>query len=208
MGVTLETVPDLLPLLRQRRSIRTYDATHELGDGELAVLLEAARWAPSAGNSQPWSFLVGRRGDAAHEVFVELLSRGNRSWVPSASAVLISLHQVASGPEDDAPAFSDYAMYDLGQAVAHLNVQAAELGLAVHQFAGFDHERLAGECGVPPHWRVTTGIAIGRELPPDELGQEAADELARERDRRPRTRRPVAEIAFGGRFGEPLRASV
>lgn len=206
--MTLETVPDLMPLLRSRRSIRTYDATHELGDDELAVLLEAARWAPSAGNSQPWSFLVGRRGDTAHDLFVELLSRGNRSWVPRASAVLISLHQVASGPEEDAPAFSDYAMYDLGQAVAHLNVQAAELGLAVHQFAGFDHDRLAAECGVPPHWRVTTGIAIGRELPPEELDEAVADELARERDRRPRTRKPLGELAFGGRFGEPFSPSV
>lgn len=197
--MTVETTPALLPLLRDRRSIRTFDPSHEISGAELAALLEAARWAPSAGNSQPWSFLVGRRGDAAHRGFVELLSRGNRSWAPQASALLFSLHQVAAGPEDGSPAWSDYAAYDLGQAVAHLGVQAASLGLSVHQFAGFDHDRLAAECGVPRHWRVTTGIAVGRELP----SGVPADELARERDERPRTRRPLAELAHGGRFGQP-----
>jgi nitroreductase len=195
-----ETVPALTPLLRERRSIRTYDDTHTLGDAELRLLLEAAQWAASAGNSQPWSFVVARRGDAAHRRFVELLSRGNASWAPRASALLVTLHQVASGPEDDAPGYSDYALYDLGQAVAQLGVQAAALGLAVHQFAGFDHEGVATAFGVPRHWRVTTGVAVGRALP-DGADAEA---LLRERDRRPRTRKPLSELAFGARFGEPL----
>ena len=198
-GVTTETTPTLIPLLRDRRSIRTYDPSHEISGTELRAVLEAARWAPSAGNSQPWSFLVGRRGDEAHRRFVSLLSRGNLSWAPRASALLFSLHQVASGPEEEALAYSDYAMYDLGQAVAQLGVQAAALGLVVHQFAGFDHDRLADECGVPRHWRVTTGIAIGREL----TEGHDADDLTRERDRRPRTRKPVPEFVHGGRFGQP-----
>ena len=195
-----ETLPALTPLLRERRSIRTYDETHTLGDGELRLLLEAARWSASAGNSQPWSFLVARRGDAAHRRLVDLLSRGNASWAPRASALLITLHQVASGPEDDAPGYSDYAMYDLGQAVAQLGVQAAALGLVVHQFAGFDHEGVAAAAGVPRHWQVTTGVAVGRALADGDV----AEELLRERDRRPRTRKPLAELAFGGRFGDPL----
>jgi nitroreductase len=197
--VSLDSAPALLPLLRERRSIRTFDPAHEISGAELRAVLEAARWAASAGNSQPWSFLVGRRGDEAHDRFVALLSRGNLSWAPSASALLFTLHQVASGPEDEAPAYSDYAMYDLGQAVAQLGVQAASQGLVVHQFAGFDHDRLAVECGVPRHWRVTTGIAIGRELAPGDGG----DELVRERDRRPRTRKSLSELAHGGRFGQP-----
>ncbi|MGZ4455570.1 MAG: nitroreductase family protein [Nocardioides sp.] len=197
--MTTETIqdqtvrPGLLPLLAERRSVRTYDAGHRLADEELRLLLEAARWAPSAGNSQPWAFLVGRRGDAAHDGFVELLSRGNRSWAPAASALLFTAHQVASGPEEDAPDYSDYALYDLGQAVAHLTVQAQALGLVAHQFAGFDHDALAAAAGVPRHWRVTTGIAVGRELAgavPDE--------------RRPRTRRPQEAFAFGGTWGRPL----
>ena len=67
-----------------------------------------------------------------------------RRWAPAASALLFTLNQVASGPEDDALGYSDYAQYDLGQAVAHLTVQASALGLGVHQFAAFDHDGLAG----------------------------------------------------------------
>jgi nitroreductase len=180
---------ELLPLLRDRRSIRSYDESHELADDELAVLLEAARWSPSAGNSQPWAFLVGRRGDVAHQMFVELLAPSVRRWAPAASALLFTLNQVASGPEDDALGYSDYAQYDLGQAVAHLTVQAAALGLGVHQFAAFDHDGLASAAGVPPHWRVTTGLTVG---------------LAIESELVPRTRRPLVELAFAARFGDPL----
>lgn len=198
--MTTETVPALMPLLRDRRSIRTYDDTHALEGGQLRLLMEAARWSASAGNSQPWAFLVGRRGDAAHRVFVEHLSRGNASWAPRASALAFSLHQVASGPEEGAPIYSDYAAYDLGQAVAQLGVQAASMGLVIHQFAGFDHAGLAAATGVPPHWRLTTGIAIGLALADDA----EADSLLRERDHRPRDRKPLAELAFGATFGSPV----
>jgi len=180
---------ELLPLLRDRRSIRAYDESHVLVDDELAVLLEAARWSPSAGNSQPWAFLVGRRGDAAHAAYVELLAPSVRRWAPAASALVFTLNQVASGPQDDALGYSDYAQYDLGQAVAHLTVQASALGLGVHQFAAFDHDGLAALAQVPRHWVVTTGLAVG---------------LAIESDLAPRTRRPLSDLAFGGRFGEPL----
>src|ERR1700760_4281285 len=95
-------MPELLPLLRERRSVRTFDADHELGEPELAVLLEAARWSPSAGNSQPWAFLVGRRGAPAHTEFVPLLAPSVARWAPAASALLFTLNQVATGPEDDA----------------------------------------------------------------------------------------------------------
>jgi nitroreductase len=180
--------PALHPLLRERRSVREYDAAHRLGDEDLAALLEAARWAPSAGNSQPWAFLVGRRDDEAHRLVVPLLAPSVRRWAPAASVLVFALHQVASGPEDDALLYSDYAAYDLGQAVAHLTVQAAALGLSTHQFAAFDHAGLAAACGVPPHWSVTTGIAVGRGITSDLT---------------PRVRRPLAEVAYGGRFGVP-----
>jgi nitroreductase len=181
-------VTALLPLLRDRRSVRAYDASHRLADDELRTLLEAARWAPSAGNSQPWAFLVGRRGSAAHELFVEHLAGSTRRWAPAASALVFTLHQVASGPEEDALVYSDYAAYDLGQAVAHLTVQAASMGLSTHQFAAFDHAGLAVRAHVPPHWRLTTGIAVG---------------VGTESELNPRERRPLSETAFGEVFGTP-----
>ena len=95
------------------------------------------------------------------EAFVPLLAPSVRRWAPAASALVFTLHQVASGPEEDALVYSDYAAYDLGQAVAQLCVQAGALGLSCHQFAAFDHAGLAEAAGVPPHWSVTTGSPSG-----------------------------------------------
>jgi nitroreductase len=185
---TVMSDPELVPILRDRRSIRSFDPAHSLTAADLGVLLEAARWSPSAGNSQPWAFLVSLRGDAAHRAFVPLLAPSVARWAPAASALIFTLHRTASGPEADAPQYSDYALYDLGQAVALLTVQATAMGLATHQFAAFDHDGLARAAEVPPHWQVTTGMALG-------LGVES--ELV------PRERRPVDQLAFGATFGVP-----
>jgi nitroreductase len=189
----------LTPLLQERWSPRAFDAEHTLADGQLELLLEAARWAPSAGNSQPWGFIVGRRRDDTHTRFFQHLSRGNTAWVGRASAVIVTVHQIATDTELEFK-YSDYAAYDLGQAAAHLTVQAHALGLHVHQFAGFDHEATQAEFGVPPHWKVTTGIAIGQLAPPESL----EDALA-SRETAPRTRRPLSEVAFAGQWGEAIR---
>ena len=183
--------PDLHPLLRHRRSSRTFDPAHVLADDDLVRLLEAARWAPSAGNSQPWAFEVTVRGEPAHHRMVARLSRGTAAWAPHAAALVLTLHRVGHD-EDPSMAFSDYAQYDLGQAVAHLTVQAQALGLHVHQFAGFDHVGMAAEFAIPPAWRVTTGLAIGRRP----AGAQPADPA-------PRERRPLADFVFTERYGAP-----
>lgn len=192
--------PEILPLLRERWSTRLFDPAYQLSEDDLDRLLEAARWSPSAGNSQPWAFLVTKRGDEAHQKFVATLSRGNSGWVPTASVVLVSLHRIGDD-EDPSLTFSDYAAYDLGQAVAHLTVQASSMGLHVHQFAGFDHAAVAAAFGVPAAWAVTTGIAIGRYASPEQ--RELADPGLREREQKPRERKPVTDFVFAGQFGHP-----
>jgi nitroreductase len=184
----------LTPLLRDRWSPRVLDDTHELSDEELLLLLEAARWAPSTGNSQPWSYLVGRRGDETFSRLLPTLSRGNSRWVPRASAILVSLRQVAPAPGEE-PGTYAYAAHDTGQAAAHLTVQAASMGLVVHQFAGFDHDAVAAEFGVPGHVAVTAGIAVGR------LGDPRTTDV-HEKDRSARTRRPLTDFVYAGRWGE------
>jgi nitroreductase len=197
-----EVSPVIHPLLRARWSTRLFDPGQEVSEADLDRLLEAARWAPSAGNSQPWAFLVMKRGDQAHQKFVTTLSRGNSGWVPTAAVVLVSLHRVGDD-EDPSLTFSDYAAYDLGQAVAHLTVQAESMGLHVHQFAGFDHDAVAAAFGVPAAWAVTTGIAIGHHGSPEQVA--AADPSLREREEKPRRRKPFDEFVFAGRFGQPRR---
>lgn len=195
-----EVGPALTPVLQDRWSTRVYDPGHTLSDTDLTLLLEAARWSPSAGNSQPWAFLVGRRGDRTHGAFVDLLSRGNSFWAPRASALVLTLHQVASEPGSDFP-YSDYAAHDLGQAAAHLTVQAMAMDLHVHQFAGFDHDRATEVFAVPSHWRVTTGIAIGRPAPVASIEQE--DPSLAVRERRLRDRHPLTDMVFQEQFGHP-----
>ena len=183
--------------MRSRWSASVYDASRRLTEDELALLLHAAQWAPSAGNSQPWTFFVCLPGTPNHDRLLATLSRGNSVWVPRASVVLLTAAHVRSGEEDDAPAFSDYALYDVGQAAAHLTLQATAMGLHTHQFAGFDHEALAEALGVPPTHQLLTGIAIGVSGDPAEV-----DERTAARDHRDRVRKPLSAWAFRGRFGE------
>ncbi|MGN6607247.1 MAG: nitroreductase family protein, partial [Jatrophihabitans sp.] len=144
---------DLHPLLAARWSPTSFDPDHVVAPDELAVLLEAARWAPSAGNSQPWAFVVGVRGDDTHARLVRHLAGSAARWAPTASLLVANLaHRFVEDTDWD---YSEFSLYDLGQAVAHLGFQAAALGLAMRQFRAFDRDGLAAEFAVPPHWQVT-----------------------------------------------------
>lgn len=184
--------------LRERWSISVFDAEHRLSRDQIDTLLHAAQWAPSAGNGQPWAFIVAERGNAAHRALVAHLSRGNSGWVPRASVVFLALTQIAPDPEGNGPKWATYSYYDLGQAAAHLTVQAVSLGLWVHQFAGFDHEAVAADLGVPPHFQLMTGIAVGVRGNPAEV---SPDDVAREE--RDRIRKPLDQFTYGERWGEP-----
>ena len=171
--------------LRSRWSPSVFDPTHELTADQVDTLLAAARWAPSAGNSQPWRYVVAPRGSAAHTAFVPHLSRGNAGWVPRASLVLVAGVEVVDVKDPD------IARHDLGQASAHVTLQARALGLHAHQFAGFDKDAAALALGVPDSVRLMAGIAIGVLGDPTQVPEREA-----ERDRRARERRPLADIAF------------
>lgn len=151
--------PELHPLLATRWSPTSFDDSAVVSDGAVESILEAARWTPSAGNSQPWAFIVGRRGDADHARLVRHLTPGSARWAPSAGLLVANLsHRLVEDTDWD---YSEFSMYDLGQAVAHMTIQAQSLGLAVRQFRAFDREALAAEFEVSAHWEVTTLSAIG-----------------------------------------------
>ena len=184
--------------LRSRWSPSVYDDAHTLARAEIDQLLHAAQWAPSAGNSQPWIFFVCERGSANHDRLVAHLSRGNSGWVPRASVVFITAAHVRTGADVDAPAYSDYALYDVGQAAAHLTLQARSMGLHSHQFAGFDHGALAADLGLPATHVLLTGIAVGVQGDPSSV-----DERTAGRDHRLRERADLGEIARAGTWTEP-----
>ena len=181
-GVT-DVVPatGLHPLLRQRWSPRAFDPDHVLAEAEVDLLLEAARWAPSAGNSQPWAFVTARRHEPVHERVVEHLARSTASWAPTAS--LLVLNVAHRWVEDSDLEYSEFALYDLGQAVAHLTVQAQAMGLASRQFRAFDKEALEVEFDVGKGWELVSMTAVGRPLPVHESAS-----------RQPR--RPVDELRW------------
>jgi nitroreductase len=173
--------PGLHPLLAARWSPTTFDPTFALDAAQTELLVEAARWAPSAGNSQPWAFIVSRRGDDTHRRLVRHLAASSGRWAPSASVLVANLaHRYVADTDWE---YSEFALYDLGQAVAHMTVQAQSLGLFARQFRAFDRTALADEFGVPSHWEVTTMSAFGRV--PSDAGSAAYRPLEPSRMRRP-----------------------
>lgn len=172
-------------LLAERWSPRGFDHAHEVEPDRLHALLEAARWAPSANNTQPWRFLVARRGDAAHDRLLATLADGNRLWAGAAGVLLL----VAARTVNEAGEPQPYALYDTGQAVAHLTTQAQAEGLAVHQMGGFDKDAAAGAFGLSAELTPLTVIAVGRIDPAAQLPEPLA-----ERERAPRTRLALADL--------------
>src|ERR1051325_6835990 len=117
---TAITAAPLHPLLAERCSPRAFDPDHQLTDQQVTALLEAARWAPSASNTQPWRFAVTLRGTTEHAAVLDALAPFNQQWAQGASALIVVAAETA-GPDGAA---RPWAVYDTGQAVAHLSVQA------------------------------------------------------------------------------------
>ncbi len=158
--MTEEPAPSLHPLLAGRWSPTLFDESYDATPAEIESLLEAARWAPSAGNSQPWADRTTRRGDAVHGRVLRHLAPSSGRWAPTASLLVVNLcHRYVEGTDWE---FSEFSLYDLGQAVAHMTVQAQALGLFARQFRAFDQAGLAAEFDVPAHWQVTSMTAFGR----------------------------------------------
>jgi nitroreductase len=183
--VVTPTTTILHPLLATRRSSRAFDEAHELADDRLVALLEAARWAPSANNSQPWRFGVARRGEPAFDALVDALMPGNQLWAARAAALVL----VAAADVDAAGRALPWARYDVGQAVAHLSVQAQAEGLLVHQMGGFDPDAAAAAFDLPAAVTPVVVAAIGGHDPDADLPAPLA-----ERELAPRTRTGLDEL--------------
>lgn len=144
---------DITPLLRQRWSPQQFDPTHTLSDEGLQLLLEAARWAPSARNRQPWHFIMARRGDAIR-ARVDPHVRGFSDWALDASLLAVNIYE-AWHPE------LDLALYDLGGAVVSMSIQGEALGLHARQFATFDRPGLSREFSIAAPFAAVTLTAFG-----------------------------------------------
>lgn len=182
---TADVSAPLLPALVERWSPRSFDPSAGIDDVALRSALEAARWSPSANNSQPWRFIVARRGTEAFATIVENLAGFNKAWASSAAVLVVAAAEVVDEDGNE----RRWAVYDLGQAVAHLTIQAHHDGLHAHQMGGFDAEGLRTAFGLEERFVPASVTALGVLGDP-----EALPEPLRSRESAPRTRRPLDEI--------------
>lgn len=173
-----------------RWSPRAYDAS-PMPEGDLRLILDAARWAASSYNYQPWRFLYAHRDDANWHRFLGLLVPFNQSWAKDASVLLYIISDKTMGAPDK-PSHSH--SFDAGAASAQLALQASIAGYFAHGMVGVDFPRAAAELGVPDGFRIEAAVAIGRRGDPANL-----PEGLRDRDV-PSDRKPIEEIAFAGNF--------
>jgi nitroreductase len=182
-----ESSVPLVPLLDERWSPRSFDPTATISDEQLDALLEAARWAPSAANKQQRRFIVGRRGTATFDAIVNALMGFNAAWAPNASALVVALAEVSGVKADEL----SWAEYDLGQAVAHLTVQAHAEGLHTHQMGGVEWDKIVAAFDLTDNLKPLTVTAVGVVDEAHKLGEAlAARELA------PRTRLPLEDLVL------------
>lgn len=188
-------VEGMLPVLAHRWSPRAFKETPVLAS-DLKIILEAARWTASSGNSQPWRFLVGVKGSETHHKIFESLVGFNQSWAGKPGVLILGFAENTDANGNP----NGYALYDLGQAAVSLILQATALGLATHSMAGFDHEAVRKAFGLTEEYTLGAVIAIGYQDAPAAI----AKEHMLQREIAPRERKPLSDIALTA-LGKPLK---
>jgi nitroreductase len=179
-------------LIRDRWSPRAF-ASKSVEPAVLASLFEAARWAPSSNNEQPWAYLVATKDDTENFAkTVRVLVEFNAAWAKEAAVLMIAVSRLNF--QNGTP--NRNAFYDTGAATALLSVEATARGLAVHQMAGFDHAKAKKVFEIPEECEPIAAIAIGYPGDPNSL-----PEKLRDREVAPRTRKPLSEFVMSGRWG-------
>jgi nitroreductase len=184
----------IAPLFADRWSPRSF-LTEPIPDEDLLTLFEAARWAPSSSNNQPWRFLYARRDSAQWPLFFNLLVEPNKVWAKNAAVlvVVISNTQFDRGGK---PSLTH--SFDTGAAWQNLALQAWLKGYASHGMQGFDYEAAQKVLEIPQEFKVEAMIALGKEGPKEALPPEI-----QEREK-PNQRRPLNETIAEGKFSSAL----
>jgi nitroreductase len=183
------------PLFTDRWSPRAF-LDQPIDDATLWQLFEAARWAPSGFNAQPWRFIYGRRGTAAWTPLFDALSPYNKSWAGQASALVLVLSRTQWVPpgKDTKEAIASHA-FDTGAAWASLAFQAHVAGWQTHGIGGFDREAARQNLAVPPGHDLHAVVAIGRR------GDKGVLPEALQAREQPNDRLPLSDLAAVGRLG-------
>lgn len=188
------TSRDIDSMFLERWSPRAYSG-EAINPDDLMTILDAAHWAPSASNNQPWRFIYGIRGTPAFDALLSILDEGNRRWAGQAGALVFVVSQTrteatAERPSRPVPTHS----FDAGAAWMSLALQAHLLGYRAHGMAGLDYERARADLSVPEEFKVEMALTLGR---PGRLEDLPDDLQAREKTSQ---RKPLELLAFEGRF--------
>ena len=184
-----QTSQPIHEIIATRRSPRSFNPNISLTDEDLVAALEAARWAPSAFNGQPWRFFIGRNGDDVFTSILSTLVPFNQSWAKNAS-VLVTV--AAKTVKDDGSIHVDY-QFDCGLAVAQLVFEVHNRGFVAHQMSGFDSSASSEALKMDATLVPVVVIAIGKQDAPEKLDGPAA-----ERETALRQRKPLSEIVVTG----------
>lgn len=183
-------------LLARRWSPRAFDE-RLVESGTVASLFEAARWAPSFSNEQPWRFVVATKDDpGAYDRLLACLLEGNRKWACRAPVLMLSVARLTF---EDGGKPNRHALHDTGMALENLLLQATALGLAAHPMAGFDLDKARTDLRIPSGFEPVAMVAVGYPGDPGLL-----PEYLQQREVKPRERRPVSGFVYAGLWDAPL----
>lgn len=189
---TADAAHPILDTLRDRWSPRAFD-DRPVPREDILSLLEAARWAPSCYNDQPWFFIMAEKSDPEnYNRLFEVLLPGNQAWAGSAPVLMLSVARTVFGSNGKP---NRHALHDVGQAVAQLTVQAVSRGLRVHQMAGFSQAKARETLGIPEECEPVAAIALGYPGDPETLPNQL-----KIMETEPRQRRPLSEFVFTGAY--------
>lgn len=181
-----ESSTKLSDLIANRWSPRVFNAAHNLTEDELTRLQEAARWAPSANNSQPWKFAFVTREHPKRQALIENLSGFNQNWAPNTSVLIVSLASKKRMDGTDADQAASF--FNNGLATSQIVFEAESMGLKAHYMTGISFEGITELFDLTDHWVVCV-LAVGQQAEIDGVSQEL-----RERETSPRSRKPLSEI--------------
>jgi len=184
-------------LMARRWSPRAYDPKRPVTREQIAVLLEAARWAPSCNGDEPWRYLIWdrTRDREGWQKAFDCLSDNNRKWVKNVPLLLLScagsIFQHSGKP-------NRWTQHDTGAASVSMALQAVALGLVVHQMGGFDMEKARAAFAIPAEYTPMAMIAVGYQAGPETID----DPDVRKKELAPRARKPLGERFFEGGWGQ------
>lgn len=183
---------DIDPLFVERFSPRAFTG-EALPESELMRMLEAARWAPSSYNSQPWRFLYALKGDRHWDTFFGLLVPANQKWAADTGAIVfLASNGLMKVGDELKPSYS--RSFDAGTASMAFQLQAVRQGWHAHGMVGFDHARAPEVLRLPENHRIEAAFAVGRKTAEAGLSEEQKPREA------PNGRRPITDFVFAGAF--------